>query len=112
VPGVPIDSGSIVDKTYIPGELLVKRLGKWVGLMLVLLAGLMGAAFAQDSAKQDMKDAGHETKEAAKDAGKATKKTAKKSGQTIKKDTKKATHKAAKKTDEGAKKVEDKTKPE
>jgi hypothetical protein len=28
---------------------------------------------AQDSAKQDMKDAGHETKEAAKDTGRATK---------------------------------------
>jgi uncharacterized protein (UPF0333 family) len=66
----------------------------------------------QESAKQDMKDAGHSTKQAAKDTGKATKKTAKDTGHEVKKDTKKTTHKAAKKTDEGAKKVEDKTKTE
>ena len=53
----------------------MKRFITWMGLSLVMLLGM---AFAQDSAKQDMKDAGHETKEAAKDAGKATKKTAKK----------------------------------
>lgn len=69
------------------------------------------AAIAQDStatttaphtsAKQDMKDAGHETKAAAKDVGHATKKT-----------TKKAVHKTAQKTDEGAQKVERKTDPQ
>jgi DNA mismatch repair protein MutH len=73
----------------------VKRFVTWVGLTLVLL---FGASFAQDSAKQDMKDAGHETKEAAKDTGHATKKTAKKAGHKVKR----GTHKAAKK-------VEDKT---
>ena len=52
------------------------------------------------SAKQDMKDAGHDTKKAAKKTGSATKKT-----------TKKAAHKTAQKTDQGAKKVEDKTQP-
>ena len=50
--------------------------------------------------KQDIKDAGHSTKNAAKKTGSATKKT-----------TKKAANKTAQKTDEGAQKVEDKTKP-
>ena len=71
---------------------------------IILLGGALclgGIAIAQDttttttshtSAKQDMKDAGHETKEkAAKDTGRATKKT-----------TKKVVHKSAQKTDEGA----------
>jgi ribulose kinase len=73
----------------------------------LLLLGTVGAltvtaAQSQDdsTAKQDIKDAGHETKKAAKKTGSATKKTAKK-----------ATHKTAEKTDEGAQKVEDKTKP-
>ena len=63
---------------------------------------------SQDSgAKQDMKDAGHETKQAAVDTGKATKKVAKKTGRAVKK----GTHKAAKKTEQGAQKVKDKTDP-
>ena len=63
---------------------------------------LTAAAPRQDdtSAKQDMKDAGHDTKKAAKKTGSATKKT-----------TKKAANKTAQKTDQGAKKVEDKTQP-
>jgi hypothetical protein len=75
-------------------------------LALSLLFGL--TSMAQDSAKQDIKDAGHETKQAAKDTGHATKKTAKKAGHKVKK----GTHKAAKKTEEGAQKVEDKTNPQ
>jgi hypothetical protein len=76
----------------------------------ILLAGTLcaGIAFAQDSTttatqttpKQDMKNAGHDTKNAAKDVGHATKKT-----------TKKVVHKTAQKTDEGASKVESKTAP-
>ena len=77
------------------------------------LAGI----YAQDNAKQDMKDAGHETKEAAKDAGqgvaKGSKKVGrkvvkgtKKTGHVIKKDSKKAVHAGAEKTAEGAEKVE------
>jgi len=62
------------------------------------LALLLGVAFAQDSAKQDIKDAGHETKQAAKDTGHATKKTAKKAGHQVKKDTHKAAHKVEEKT--------------
>jgi hypothetical protein len=86
-------------------ESKVKRFMTWMGLSLVLL---LGVSFAQDSAKQDMKDAGHETKDAAKDVGHATKKTAKKAGHKVKK----GTHKAARKTEEGAQKVEDKTNPQ
>ena len=70
---------------------------------VLLLLSTAGLAFTQsdtDSAKQDMKDAGHDTKAAAKKTGQATKKT-----------TKKAAHKTAKKTKEGAQKVEDKTSP-
>jgi len=86
----------------------VTRLGKIFGPVLILLFCFAGASFAQDSAKQDVKDAGHETKQAAQDVGRATKKTAKKTGHTVKK----GTNKAAQKTEQGAKKVEDKTKPE
>jgi hypothetical protein len=86
----------------------VKCLGRFPGLLATIPILLMGVSLAQDSAKQDMKDAGHEAKQAAKDTGRATKKTAKKTGQAAKE----GTHKAAHKTEEGAQKVEDKTKPE
>ena len=73
--------------------------------LTLALFGTVGAftaaASPQDTgAKQDIKDAGHDTKKAAKKTGSATKKT-----------TKKAANKTAQKTDEGAQKVEDKTKP-
>jgi hypothetical protein len=83
----------------------MKRFIMWIGLSLVLL---LGVSFAQDTAKQDMKDAGHEAKQAAKDTGHATKKTAKKAGHKVKKGTNKAAHK----TEEGAQKVENKTDPQ
>jgi hypothetical protein len=61
-------------------------------LMCALTFTLSGAAFAQSTAEDDAKKAGHATKEAAKDvgdaaehAGKATAKTAKKTGKVIKK---------------------------
>ena len=66
-----------------------------VGVTVCLL---LGSALAQESAKQDMKDAGHETKQAAKDTGHATKKTAKKAG-----------HKTTRGVHKGARKVEEKT---
>ena len=75
-------------------------------LFVTLLFGpvvLPAVSFAQGddkSVKQDMKDAGHSTKEAAK-----------KTGKKIKKGTKKVVHKSAEKTAEGAEKVEEKTKP-
>ena len=62
----------------------------------LLFSGL--AAIAQDTAKDDMKKAGKETKQAAKDTGKG-----------VKKATKKTVHKSAKATKKGAKKVEKKT---
>jgi hypothetical protein len=74
----------------------------------LIIFGSLGALTAtaspqdtQDStAKQDIKDAGHDTKKAAKKTGSATKKT-----------SKKAAHKTAQKTDDASQKVEDKTKP-
>lgn len=77
-------------------------------VLKLMLAGLLCASvapvvIAQDtqSPKQDMKDAGSDTKDAAKKTGHATKKG-----------TKKAVHKTAKKTKQGANKVEDKTQPQ
>ena len=69
------------------------------------------AANPQDtqSPKQDMKDAGHATKNAAKDTGHATKNTAKRTGHATKRTSKSAAHKTARKTRQGAEKVEDKT---
>ena len=102
---------------------------KITGVLLLAGALAVGVAVAQDSAKQDMKDAGHDTAAAAKDVGHATKKGAKDVGHATKtgaKDTGHATEDAGKdighgtkkvvnagatKTDEGAKKVEHKTAP-
>jgi hypothetical protein len=84
------------------------------GPVLFLAIAMAGTAFGaapQDSPKQDMKDAGHETKNAAKDAGRGTKNAAKKSGHAVKRTTKKAAHKTASKTEQGAQKVKDKTDP-
>ena len=91
------------------GDQMTRMLCRTFGLAILLLAGLVGPSFvgAQESPKQDMKDAGHETKEAAKDAGRATKHAAKKTGRAVKR----GTHKAAEKTEEGAKKVKNKTDP-
>jgi hypothetical protein len=91
------------------GDQTMRIISRAFGLSLLLLMGLVGPSFlaAQDSPKQDIKDAGHETKEAAKDTGRATKHAAKKTGHAIKK----GTHKAAEKTEEGAHKVKDKTDP-
>lgn len=83
----------------------------------------VGVACAQDTASQDMKDAGHETKSGAKDIGHGTATAAKgvahgtataaKKTATVTKDTtKKVVHAGAKKTDEGATKVENKTEPQ
>lgn len=62
--------------------------------------------------KQDMKDAGHNTKDAAKDTGHGVKQGTKKSWHATKHTTKKVTHKAAHKTVQGARKVERKTSPD
>jgi hypothetical protein len=66
-----------------------------------LLAGGPALGWSQDSAKQDMKDAGHETKNAAKDVGHGTKTGTKKAYNATKHGTKKAWHKT-KNTTKGA----------
>jgi hypothetical protein len=80
-------------------EVLMKRLFGFL-LSAVLLCGSGTAMFAQDQngPKQDLKNAGHSTKEAAKSTGKA-----------VKKGTKKTVHAGAKKTRQGAASVERKT---
>lgn len=71
---------------------------KWQ-IPAILLGALLASGPAlswsqQDSgAKQDMKDAGHETKNAAKDVGHATKKGTKKAYHATKNGTKKVWHK-------------------
>jgi hypothetical protein len=79
--------------------------------ILVLLAAMASFAFPQQSAKQDMKDAGHDTKQAAKHTGRAVKKGTKSTGHQVKKTSKSVAHKTAHKTKQGAQKVEDKTQP-
>jgi hypothetical protein len=77
-----------------------------LGLLIsgALVAGSAGAAMAQtsnpDSVKESTKAVGHDTKNAAKATGK-----------TVKKTTKKVVHKSAETTRKGASKVEDKTNP-
>jgi len=53
---------------------------------VLLLAGMSAFSFSQEDPgpKQDMKNAGHETKNAAKDVGRATKSGAKRTGHAIK----------------------------
>ncbi len=74
---------------------------KW--MMRALLAGavalgMCGTVVAQETAKQEMKDAGHDTKAAVKHTGHG-----------IKKGTKHAYHKTKHGVHKGAEKVEDKT---
>ncbi|MBI2816663.1 MAG: hypothetical protein HYX72_06965 [Acidobacteria bacterium] len=86
----------------------MKLLIKSVSLMLLLSFAVAGFSFPQattttetprdQSAKEDVKDAGRDAKNAAKKTGRAVKKTAKK-----------GTHKAAKKTRQGAEKIEEST---
>ena len=63
---------------------------------------LVSSSFGQSgqSAKEDLKDAGRETKKAAVHTGRA-----------VKKGSKKAVNKTASATEKGAEKVKDKTKP-
>ena len=72
---------------------------------------LTPAAFAQDSAKQDMKDAGHDTKQAVKKTGHGIAKGTKTAARKTKNGTKKVVHGAAHGTKKAADKVEDKTDP-
>ncbi len=70
-------------------------------LLGAVLAGGSAFGWSQDGAKQDMKDAGHETKNAARDVGHGTKKGTEKAYHSTKRGTKKAWHKT-KNTTRGA----------
>ena len=83
-----------------------------LSLGIMVGSGVAQDSTAQNSAGQDMKNAGHETKNAAKDVGHGTATAAKKTGAATKNTTKKVVHKGAQKTDEGATKVENKTEPQ
>jgi hypothetical protein len=84
----------------------MKDLRKWIplGAAMLLTAGLPLAITAQ-TAKNDVKQAGHDTKQAAKDVGHASEKTAQKVTTT----TKKGVNKAASGTEKAAGKVKRKT---
>ena len=71
--------------------------------------GLTAGAYAQ-SAGQDIKKAGVETKDATKDAARSTDKAVKTGATKTKNGVKKGTHNAASGVKKGASKVEDKTK--
>ncbi len=75
----------------------------------ILALGLTCGAYAQTTAGQDMKDAGHETKDAVKDTGRGIKKGTVKTGRAIKHGTKKGVNKASGATAHGSEKLEQKT---
>jgi hypothetical protein len=73
-----------------------------LGAALILAPGCVGVqAQSDNSAKQDMKNAGHDTKQGAKDAGNGVKKGTKSAYHSTKKGTEKAYHKT-KSTTKGA----------
>lgn len=84
----------------------LKAGSKIFGLGLLASAMMLSVASlsAQDGAKQDMKDAGHDTKNAAKDTGRGVKTGTRKAYHSTKRGTKRAYHK----TGRGIKKVGDK----
>lgn len=78
-------------------------------LTAVLTLGMSsGFALAQDGAKQDMKDAGHETKDAARDTGHGISKGTEKAYHKTKHGTKKAYHKTVRGTKHVTRKIEGK----
>jgi hypothetical protein len=86
-------------------RLLLKQVMK--RLFALTAAGILtvGAALAQDGAKDNAKKAGQDVKEAGKDTGRAAKHT----GKAVAKGTKKGVNKAADATENGARKVKKKT---
>ena len=78
------------------------------GMYIIVLAAVLSLPLCAQ-VKDDLKDAGHETKQAGKDVGKATATGTKKTAKEIKKGAKKATHAVASETEEGADKVKEKT---
>jgi hypothetical protein len=91
-------------KGGIPLPMKLKRqlLGTLLGAALICGPACSWAELSQDSgSKQDMKNAGHETKDAAKDTGRGIKKGSKKAYHSTKNGTKKAWRKT-KNTTKGA----------
>ena len=96
----------------------MNRTSKWIAFPLVAAMLSFGASqftFAQtakpETAKQDMKDAGSDTKSAVKKTGHGIAKGTKTGARKTKNGTKKVVHGAAHGTAKGADKVEDKTAP-
>jgi hypothetical protein len=85
----------------------MKKITRMATLFFCL--GLAAGAYAQ-SAGDDLKKAGNETKDATKDAAKGTGKAVKTGANKTKNGVKKGTHAAATGVEKGAGKVEDKTK--
>ena len=112
-----------ISTLYAPETMQTQRTltAKFLGAALVLTSALgwsQPSSPTQDnSAKQDLKSAGHETKDAAKDTGHAVKKTTVKAAHATENGTKKVAHATATDTKEaahatahGTKKVWEKTK--
>jgi len=85
-----------------------------LALAAILALSVSGLAFAQPQsdtgAKQDMRNAGHETGNAAKDTGRGIKKGTKKGYHATKRGTRKAAHKTAHATKKGYHKTANETK--
>lgn len=79
-------------------------------LFVVLLMGMLATfGFSQSSAQTQTNPPSQGAGQDVKSAGHSTKQATKKTGHKVKRGTKKATHKAAKKTRQGAGKVEHET---
>ena len=91
----------------------MNRTSKWIALPLVAALLSLGASQSSiaQTAKQDMKDAGSDTKNATKKTGHGIAKGTKTAARKTKNGTKKVVHGAAHGTAKGADKVEDKTAP-
>ena len=83
----------------------------WAGLLASTLALASVSAFAQ-TAGQDIKDAGHDTKQAAKSTGSGIKKGTKTGYRKTKNGTKKAYHKTGQGISKVGDKMEGKPKPQ
>jgi hypothetical protein len=101
---------NIHDSTF--KETFQMQLNKIAGIFFAVTLACGTVALAQDGAKQDVKDAGHDTKKAAVATGHATKKIAKKTAhgtKVVAKDTAHGTKIAAKDTAHGTKVATEKT---
>jgi hypothetical protein len=79
-------------------------------LFVVILVGLLGTfGFSRSTAQTQTNPSDQGAGQDVKNAGHSTKQATKKTGRKVKRGTKKATHKAAKKTRQGAGKVEQQT---